>query len=500
MKKNKSLNKDKKQRVPFGVLTKKGLAGLAMAGLMIASPLMITGCSNGQEGNNGLDYTDGAKWYYGVEDPTSTTGKIGDFYLETDDGDVWSFLDENGWQIVSNIKGPQGNEGQAGRSSYTHIRYSATMPDDNADILTEVNDYIGIYTGTSATAPTDYTAYTWYKIKGDDGRAESNELKGKSILAIGDSYVDGDSYTFGNTWICQLAERNEMTKYVYSQSGISIANSSESKGLVDKISTITSEVSSVDYIVLLGGHNDANASLHNGTPVPIGTNDDVSSTTYKGALNIMIESLLNKYPTSKMLFLTPFERYGTEEPYVTAMQEVCAKWSVPCFDNYHNSGICWQNEAQKEVYESQNLHFNIAGHERISYMYESILKNNLAIGGGVDNGITEQEELWISEFSALPSRANRVVASIYLKEGTTINFAKSDTWSIYKYAIGPGEYSVDIEWIKDAIETGSSYQTGKVDCQIPETGVYTIMFAKTTDEDFTAEEIQTLKSLFIITE
>ena len=59
-------------------------------------------------------------------------------------------------------------KGDDGVSSYIHRKYS-----DNANGSTMSDNsnlkYIGIYTGTSATAPTTPTSYTWSKIKGEDG-------------------------------------------------------------------------------------------------------------------------------------------------------------------------------------------------------------------------------------------------------------------------------------------------------------------------------------------
>lgn len=56
-----------------------------------------------------------------------------------------------------------------GKSSYIHKKYSdnanGSPMSDNSNLK-----YIGIYTGTSATAPTTPTSYTWSKIKGEDGR------------------------------------------------------------------------------------------------------------------------------------------------------------------------------------------------------------------------------------------------------------------------------------------------------------------------------------------
>lgn len=60
-------------------------------------------------------------------------------------------------------------KGQDGTSSYIHRKYSdnanGSPMSDNSNLK-----YIGIYTGTSATAPTTPTAYTWSKIKGEDGQ------------------------------------------------------------------------------------------------------------------------------------------------------------------------------------------------------------------------------------------------------------------------------------------------------------------------------------------
>lgn len=59
-------------------------------------------------------------------------------------------------------------KGDDGVSSYIHRKYSdnanGSPMSDNSNLK-----YIGIYTGTSATAPTTPTSYTWSKIKGEDG-------------------------------------------------------------------------------------------------------------------------------------------------------------------------------------------------------------------------------------------------------------------------------------------------------------------------------------------
>lgn len=65
-------------------------------------------------------------------------------------------------------RGRDGNNGRDGVSNYIHRKYSdnanGSPMSDNSNLK-----YIGIYTGTSATAPTTPTSYTWSKIKGEDG-------------------------------------------------------------------------------------------------------------------------------------------------------------------------------------------------------------------------------------------------------------------------------------------------------------------------------------------
>jgi phage minor structural protein len=59
--------------------------------------------------------------------------------------------------------------GRDGVSNYIHRKYSDSSNGANMSDNSNLK-YIGIYTGTSATAPTTPSAYTWSKIKGEDGQ------------------------------------------------------------------------------------------------------------------------------------------------------------------------------------------------------------------------------------------------------------------------------------------------------------------------------------------
>lgn len=67
--------------------------------------------------------------------------------------------------------GTPGNPGPAGQNAYVYIRYSTFEPVQDADMHTTPDNWMGIYSGTSSTAPTAYTDYAWYKIKGETGSA-----------------------------------------------------------------------------------------------------------------------------------------------------------------------------------------------------------------------------------------------------------------------------------------------------------------------------------------
>ena len=62
-----------------------------------------------------------------------------------------------------------GEDGNDGINSYTHIRYSNDPDGANMSSSPSGMSYIGIYTGTSPTAPADSESYMWSKYKGENG-------------------------------------------------------------------------------------------------------------------------------------------------------------------------------------------------------------------------------------------------------------------------------------------------------------------------------------------
>lgn len=145
-------------------------------------------------------------------------------------------------------KGTNGTNGTDGVSSYTHIRYSANSSGN--PMITEPTDstpYIGVYTGTSSTAPTSYTDYVWSRYKGQDGTNGTNGTNGNdgisivsvtpiyyckstatkpatSTLPTGNTKVTTDSATTYNAWNLRPATWTTSYKYYFICSQIEYSN------------------------------------------------------------------------------------------------------------------------------------------------------------------------------------------------------------------------------------------------------------------------------------
>lgn len=128
---------------------------------------------DGANGTPGVKGADGRTPYFHTayaNSPTgdrdfSTTNSSNKLYIGTySDFEVADSTDYRRYKWVK-IKGENGRDGV---SSYIYRKYSdnanGSPMSDNSNLK-----YIGIYTGTSATAPTTPSAYTWSKIKGEDG-------------------------------------------------------------------------------------------------------------------------------------------------------------------------------------------------------------------------------------------------------------------------------------------------------------------------------------------
>ena len=172
-------------------------------------------------------------------------------------------------------------------------------------------------------------------------------LKGKTLVAIGDSLFEGNLLGKPYTWVNKMATVHGMYVYNYGKNGNTLAKQERETANAPMCERYEKMHPEADYVVVLGGANDKRLD------VPIGENDSTDPTTFKGALRQMILGLTAKYPKAKILFMTNYNRWPSKNAlglsdidYVDAMLEICALYAIPCFDNYRQSGISFQNPNQ----------------------------------------------------------------------------------------------------------------------------------------------------------
>ena len=138
-----------------------------------------------------------------------------------------------------------------------------------------------------------------------------------------------------------------------------------------------------DLVVVFGGTNDFGHG-----DAPLGTPKDRTRDTFTGACHELFRQLLEKYPQSTIVVLTPLHReneaspYGdnrrneaaTLDRYVRILCEVAAYYSLPVCDLYRTSGIQPAVPALRELFLPDGLHPSDAGNRRIADRLEAFLR------------------------------------------------------------------------------------------------------------------------------
>lgn len=117
----------------------------------------------------------------------STSGLVDTYRITYNDSSTSTFTVTNG------------AKGDKGDNAYVWIRYAAQKPTAASHSFGVLPDnWIGVYSGNSATAPTDWTQYQWFEIKGEKGDTGNPATLNSSAI----SYQTSDSGTVvpSGTW------------------------------------------------------------------------------------------------------------------------------------------------------------------------------------------------------------------------------------------------------------------------------------------------------------
>lgn len=224
--------------------------------------------------------------------------------------------------------------------------------------------------------------YSTSDIDMTDSLKKEKDLEGKSIVTIGDSitWLDGKSIT-------NVGEINGYQKVLKDKGAtiFSYGNSGGTYRLYNEKSdykhrSIYQEIvvkrmfdfSNIDIITLFGGTNDIGAGMN------LGLVDSLDPNTTFGALNLLIDFLIQNNPQTEIILFSPI--YSTEETrtpekmqeLVSGLQEIAKIKEIKFVDIYNNFPI---NPLSAPTLLYDGLHPNSLGMEIIGErFYKSILE------------------------------------------------------------------------------------------------------------------------------
>lgn len=155
-------------------------------------------------------------------------------------------------------------------------------------------------------------------------------LEGVKMYAIGDSYFGGSSLGQHQTWVNLLGYKYGMTFHNYGIGGNTVATARGQSGNQPPMHSRYGQMpEGGDIYIIEGGRNDRHYS------VPFGQNDSKTASSFKGALNIIIQGILEKNPNAFIVLVTPWSYatetgyLGTNNDYADAMKELAEYYNDP---------------------------------------------------------------------------------------------------------------------------------------------------------------------------
>lgn len=122
---------------------------------------------------------------------TSTSGLVDTYTITYNDGTTSTFTVTNG------------EKGDKGDNAYIWVKYASQKPTASSHSFGDVPDnWIGVYSGSASTAPTDWTQYKWFKIKGETG----NTGAPATLISSAVEYLVSDSGTVipSGSWVTSI--------------------------------------------------------------------------------------------------------------------------------------------------------------------------------------------------------------------------------------------------------------------------------------------------------
>ena len=216
------------------------------------------------------------------------------------------------------------------------------------------------------------------------------DIRGKKIAFLGDSITEGVGPSVIDNVYWKVLERNTGALcYGFGVSGSRIAAQRvpgpypESE--VNFVTRADDMIPDADIVVVFGGVNDF---AHG--DAPFGCHNDRTDATFCGAVHVLMEKLMERYPNGQVVFMTPlhyeFEddvginhygvrRCGNLQRYVDAIMEAAAFYGIPVLDLFRTSSIQPKVPFNKQLNMPDGIHPNDAGNARVAARLEGFLKS-----------------------------------------------------------------------------------------------------------------------------
>ena len=267
-------------------------------------------------------------------------------------------------------------------------------PEEEAEVIHE-HDYETVVTDPTCTEQ-GYTTYTCecgdsyvddyvdatghtYKNGICTGCGEEDydglDLNGLNVLCLGDSITAGQGLTTDTRWTNVLASKYDWNLTNKSQGGISLssyyytANGATDVSIAKKAEVLKTMTTKPDVIIVWGGHNDTSYRYS-----PLGTWDDETTDSFKGALKYIAELADEYAPDATLFVLTPL--WTTEAPSTLKVPENTTDNNWMFVDAIYegaeaygwipvNMDLCGITPFTKSGLLLDNIHPNEAGTEKI---------------------------------------------------------------------------------------------------------------------------------------
>ena len=215
------------------------------------------------------------------------------------------------------------------------------------------------------------------------------EIKGKKVNILGDSITAGGGASAPvNNYVNVFREISGADVEARGQGGTRIAKQIHPELSADPIynryfaSRIVEMREEADLVVIFGGTNDFGHG-----DAPIGSIDDQNPDTFYGGLRDLYTKLYEKYPTARIIAVTPLHRVGEDSginevgrpcrplaEYVNAIKAVAEEYSIPVLDLWSRGNLTTKVEVIEKMYFCDGLHPSDLGHRRIAEsLYQFIL-------------------------------------------------------------------------------------------------------------------------------